>query len=339
MAGPGQRDPWLKDFRLKDFRLKQVTSAAPAPWPGPPTEQLAETLRRLEMTVTRKLDGLLHGQHQGLTPGHGSEPGESRPYLIGDDVRRIDWNVTARTRELYVRELIADHDLEAWLAVDASPSMAFGTDAAEKRSVALGAAAAVGFLTARNQNKVGAVLHAGPRRLAYPPARGRDRLRGILTAIGTTPVADGEGRTDLGALLSDVNGRARRRGFVCVISDFLSPSETWRPQLGALALRQEVLAIEIVDQRELTLPAVGSITMVDPSTGRVRDVNLTPAVRDRYAIAAAAQREAIRSDIRSAGAQHVQLTTSGEWLEELIRYVHRRRHLSNVRYSAAGAAR
>lgn len=309
------------------------------PWPGPPEAQVAETLRRLELTVTRKLDGLLHGQYQGLTPGHGTEHGESRPYTVGDDVRRIDWNVTARTQELHVRELIADHDLEAWLAVDASPSMAFGTDRSEKRAVALGAVAAVGFLTARSQNKIGAVVAAGPHRRSFPPRQGQQHLRAVLTAVAQAPAAEGEGRTDLGALLDDVAGRARRRGFVCVVSDFLAPPDTWRRSMGGLALRHELLAIEVVDRRELELPAVGSLTFADPATGRVREVRLTAEVRRRYAAAAAEQRAAIRAAVLACGAQHVQLTTDGSWLEELIHYVHRRRHLANRKFTAAGAWR
>lgn len=296
-----------------------------AAWPGPPDAQLAEILRTLELKVNRKLDGILHGQHQGLTPGHGSEPGESRPYVIGDDVRRIDWNVTARTRELHVRDLIADRDLAAWLAVDLSPSMAFGTALAEKRSIALGAAAAVGFLTARAQNRIGAVIGTPSERRALPPRVGRDHLRAILTLIGSAPIEDGGGRTDLGALLDDVAGRARRHGFVCVISDFLSDPSTWHRSLGMVATRHDVLAIEIVDPRELDLPAVGALTLRDPASGAVREVRVTEAVRGRYAEAAAAQREQIRSAILAAGAHHLQLRTDHDWLSALIGYVHRSR--------------
>lgn len=291
----------------------------------PSDEVLAQTLKSLELKITRKLDGILHGQYQGLTPGHGSEPGESRPYLIGDDVRRIDWNVTARTQELHVRDQIADRDLEAWIAVDTSASMAFGTDAAEKREIALGAAAAVGFLTARAQNKVGAVLAAGPTISAFPPRVGRDHLRAILATIGRAPDATGQGRTDLGALARDVAGRARRRGFVCIIGDFLGDPDGWRPAIGSLATRHEVLAVEVVDRRELELPAVGTLSVVDPATGALREVHVNAKVRERYAAAAAAQRERIRTDLVAAGAQHLQLRTSEDWLAQLIGYVYRRR--------------
>jgi uncharacterized protein (DUF58 family) len=286
---------------------------------GVPEHRVAELVRRLELTITRKLDGILHGHHQGITPGHGSEPGESRLYQAGDDVRRIDWNVTARTQELHVRELIADRDLEAWLAVDLSASMAFGTALAEKRVIAANAVAAVGFLTARAQNRVGAVLASGPTRRAFPPRTGRDQLRAILATVATMPAPEGAGRTDLGALCSDVGGRARRRGFVCVISDFLA--DGWARPLGALATRHDVLAVEILDPRELELPDAGFLTLADPATGEVTDVRLTPAVRRRYAAATADQRDRIRRDILGAGAQHLRLRTDRDWLADVVRHV------------------
>ena len=148
---------------------------------GPPTETVSELLRTLELTITGRLDGVLHGHYQGLTPGHGSEPGESRLYQPGDDVRRIDWNITARTRETHVREQIADRDLTAWLVVDASAAMRFGTVTDEKSSTALAAAACVGFLTARNQNRLGAIVVSGPLLQVLPPRGGRDQVRAILT--------------------------------------------------------------------------------------------------------------------------------------------------------------
>src|SRR4029079_5628984 len=120
-----------------------------------------EVLRRLELTITRKLDGLLQGDYRGLVPGHGSEPGEARPYVAGDDVRRIDWNVTARTQLPHVRVTIADRELETWILADQSPSLGCGTTAMETRAIALAATAAVGFLTAKVGNRLGAVIVDG----------------------------------------------------------------------------------------------------------------------------------------------------------------------------------
>ena len=144
---------------------------------GPTPDTVAEHLRSLELMITRRLDGVLHGSYQGLTPGHGSEPGESRQYQPGDDVRRIDWNVTARTNETYVREQIADRDLSAWLVVDVSATMDFGTQANDKAQTAMAAAATVGFLTARSQNRLGAVLVAGPNIHVMPPRAGQNQVR------------------------------------------------------------------------------------------------------------------------------------------------------------------
>jgi len=301
----------------------------PVSWPaGPQTDALAEMLRTLELTVTRKLAGFLHGQYQGITPGHGSEVGESRMYQVGDDVRRIDWNVTARTRELFVRDQIADRDLEGWLVVDVSAPMRFTTVGPQKASLALGAAAAVGFLTARNQNRVGAVLVAGPEMKTFPPRPGKQQVRGILHAIGMPPDSAGRGRADFAGALMRVGALARRRGFVTVISDFLAPNTAasdWHRALGSLALRSDVLAIEIIDPRELDLPAVGYVALSDPATGRVREVQMTPDLARRYRDAAQAQRDEIRDALRSAGVDHLQLRTDRDWVGDLIQHVRRRK--------------
>jgi uncharacterized protein (DUF58 family) len=304
----------------------------PLAWPtGPPTDALAEMLRSLELTVTRKLDGFLHGHYQGITPGHGSEIGESRMYQVGDDVRRIDWNVTARTRELYVRDQIADRDLEGWLVVDVSAPMRFTTTGPEKASIALGAAAAIGFLTARNQNRLGAVLVAGPELKTFPPRPGKPQVRAVLHSIGMPPDTAGLGRAALGAALQRVGAVSRRRGFVTVVSDFLAVQDDgaagagWQRALGALALRNDVLCVEIVDPRELDIPAVGYVALSDPATGRVREVQMTESLQRRYRTAAKLQRVGIRDAIRRAGADHLLLSTDGDWVADLIQHVRRRK--------------
>ena len=141
------------------------------------------TLRRLEIDVARGLDGILHGDHRGLVPGHGSEPGEARPYEPGDDVRRIDWNVTARTNAIHLRETIADRELETWLLVDRSASLAFGTADREKADVVLAAAAGVGVLTARGGNRIGALVIGSDGASIVPARQGRAHLLGLLARI------------------------------------------------------------------------------------------------------------------------------------------------------------
>ena len=296
----------------------------PVQWPvGPPTEQVAELVRSLELTINRRLDGALHGNHQGITPGHGSEPGESRLYQPGDDVRRIDWNVTARTTETHVREQIADRDLEAWLVLDTSAAMRFGTTVADKSQTALVAAASVGFLTARNQNRLGAVLVAGPHLKVMPPRHGRDQVRAVLSNAATPPPSEGLGPSDIAGALDRVAAISKRRGFVAVVSDF--GGTTWLDPLARLGLRHDLLAITVHDPRELDVPPVGMIDVVDPATGRRREVRVTAAVQRRYAAAAAEAVEQRRFAIRRSGADLIELATDGDWLAEIVGHVTRRR--------------
>ena len=165
-----------------------------------------EVLRRLDLAVSHKLDGLLHGEYQGLVPGHGSELGETRGYQAGDDVRRIDWNVTARFQAPYVRDTIADRELETWVVADLGASMDFGTAWCEKRDLAISAAAAVGFLTNRTGNRFG-MLTVQPSGIAVAPARGgRMHLMSTLHRLTSTPRA-GQGETDLSLALARPRGR------------------------------------------------------------------------------------------------------------------------------------
>jgi uncharacterized protein (DUF58 family) len=284
-----------------------------------------EVLRRLELTVNRKLDGILQGEHQGLLPGPGSEPGEARAYVPGDDVRRIDWAVTARTGETHVRMPIAERELETWIVADLSASLDFGTADCEKRDLAVDAIGAVGFLTARVGNRIGGLLvHAGGS--TRFPARGGDQhLRALLLKVITAPRGDGHGRTDLAGALREVDRLARRRGLVVVVSDFLA-DPTWEQAVRALATRHQVLAVEVVDRRELELPDVGLLSLVDPETGATIDVQTSDAgLRERFAAAAAEQREAIARALRVAGADHLQLRTDRDWLRDLVRFVEQRR--------------
>ena len=293
-------------------------------WPtGPTSASVAEIVRDLEVTITRRLDGVLHGNHQGLTPGHGSEPGESRPYQPGDDVRRIDWNVTARTRETHVREQIADRDLEAWVIVDASAPMRFGTAGHHKAQVALAATAAVGFLTARNQNRLGAVVMAGPAVRVIPPRAGRVQVRAVLAAVAGAPDSEHRGRPDLGAALDRVGAMSKRRGFVTVVSDLAG--EAWADPLARLGMRHDLLAALVEDPRELDVPPVGLVEVVDPATGAAHEVRVTPEVQRRYAVAAAAERAARIDAVHRAGADVVELSTDGDWLGAIVRHVQQRR--------------
>ncbi|MFG2045933.1 DUF58 domain-containing protein [Micromonospora sp. NPDC048935] len=313
-----------------------------------------QRVRRLELTVTRRLNGLLHGQYRGLLPGPGSEPAGSREYRPGEDeVRRMDWAVTARTAVPHVRQVDADRELTTWLLVDGSASMEFGTAELDKRELAVAAVAAVGFLTAGVGNRLGAqVLRAdGVRR--FPARSGRTHLLALLrtllaaprpTAPGDRPGWGSAGPPDLADGLDALHRVANRRGLVVVVSDFLDglpddPGQPapWERTLRRLAARHQVLAIEVTDPRELELPDVGLITLMDPETGRRREVCTSDRrLRERYAQAAAAQRDQIHGSVRRSGATHLPLRTDGDWSADIVRHVHAQRRLAAA---PAGPAR
>ena len=287
-----------------------------------------EVLRRLELNITRRLDGILHGEFRGFVPGHGSEPGEAREYQPGDDVRRMDWNVTARLGSPHVRDQIADRELEAWMCVDLSASLDFGTVKWEKRELALAAAASVGFLAARAGNRVGAVLDHGLTPTTIPARQGRKHLLGILRQIQMAERQAAEVPTSLGRAFDRAAKVAGRRGMVTVISDFIDPVESWKRTLGVLQQRHEVLTIEVVDPREIELPNIGLVTMVDPETGRRIEVNTSNAkIRARYHEEASEQRDAIATAIRAAGCDHIRLSTDSDWLLDIVRHISQKRRL------------
>ena len=281
-----------------------------------------DVLRRLELDVTRRLDGILHGDHRGLVPGHGSEPGESREYQPGDDVRRIDWNVTARSNTTHIRESIADRELETWIIADRSASLDFGTVRWEKRDLLLAAAAGVGFLTNRGGNRIGGVISGPDGLVTLPPRQGRKHLLALLSRIQSTERTDVAPTGGIDVMLRRAASVARRRSMVVVSSDWLDEPDRWRHELATLCIRHEVLCIEVVDPRELELPSVGILTLVDPETGRTREVDTSRAsLRERYAEAATAQRLGIARAITASGAHHLQLRTDTDWLLDIARHV------------------
>ncbi|WP_067169803.1 DUF58 domain-containing protein [Microtetraspora niveoalba] len=294
-------------------------------------------LRRLELTVVRRLDGLLHGNHQGLIPGPGSELGDTRVYVPGeDDVRRMDWAVTARTTTPHVRDLIADRELETWAVVDLSASMDFGTADMEKRELVVAAVGAIGFLAGRVGDRFGAYVLNGEEVCRHPARGGRPALYALLHRLAGLP--RGAGPVDLGAAVEALAGAHHKRGLRVVVSDFLDGPETWERPLRRLAARHQVLAVEVIDPRELELPDVGLVAFRDPETGRTREVHLSREVRERYAAAAAAQREATRAALRRSGAAHLVLRTDRDWVADIVQFVLRQRRTAHLarRHPAGG---
>ncbi len=282
--------------------------------------RLDAALTTLELTIRRRLDGLLQGNHLGLVPGPGTEPGDARAYYPGDDVRRMDWSVTARTTEPHIRQTVADRELETWLVADLSASLDFGTTGCEKRDLVVAAAAAVGHLTRGGGNRIGAVVSTGSSMIRVPAMGGRPNLQHLLRTLASTPRAEPGVRGDLAAALEQLRRPPRRRGLAVVISDFVGELN-WERSLRALSARHDLLAVEVLDPRDLELPAVGLVTLVDPESGRSKEVQTTPTLRADFAAAAADHRQQVAVALRRAGAAQLTLRTDRDWIADVLRFV------------------
>jgi uncharacterized protein (DUF58 family) len=312
-------------------RLGTTRRAERRPHEAP--EDIDARLRRLELIISRRLEGLLHGDHLGLLPGHGSERAESREYRLGDDVRRMDWAVTARTSVPHVSDLIADRELTTYAVVDLTPSMHFGTHTWEKRDLALAATTAFGVLTTRLGSRFGltVVQGTGPHSglVELPPRGGRDHLRHALRMLAAAPrVEDARrspadsGTRPLNTALEQLGRRGLRRGLVVVVSDLLGDPQSWSRSLRALSGRHQVLVVEIRDPRELELPSVGVLALTDPETGAQLEVDTrSAALRERFAQAAAAERADVAQTLRQLRAGHLVLSTDSNWLLDVARHV------------------
>jgi uncharacterized protein (DUF58 family) len=287
------------------------------PGPGPLS---ASSLRALELTVGRRVDGLLAGDYRSPFAGIGSELWQVRPYEPGDDVRRIEWNVTARTGTAHVRVELAERVLVTWLVLDSSASMAFGTGDRRKADVAEGVAIAVGHAATRRGNRLGTISF-GRDASVEPPRQGR---RGLLNTLELLRNVPPEGTGTLREALDLADKAIRQRALVIVVSDFRGTPD-WRAPLLRLAARHTVLAVEIRDPREQELADVGELRLVDPETGRQLRVDTSDSrLRERFAAAAADERHALVAALATAGVRHVALSTEGDWLRPLTAFVRRK---------------
>nr|WP_294696576.1 DUF58 domain-containing protein [uncultured Friedmanniella sp.] len=291
-------------------------------------------LRRLELTIVRRLEGYLHGDHLGLLPGPGSEANDARAYIAGeDDVRKIDWAVTARTTVPYVRDTMSDRELEVWALLDVTPSMNWGTEGVTKRDLGIAAIATIGFLSQKMGDRFGGYVMR-PDTLRRLPARsGRSALYGLLRTMLLEPFVPDHatGPMSLAAGIEQLSRTQRRRGLRVVVSDFLTPGDheldpnvepEWERPMRHLGVRNQVLAIEVVDRREVEFPDVGDMLIRDPETNFERYVNTAdPDARARMDAASAAQRERIRIALRRAGVGHIQLRTDKDWVADIARFV------------------
>jgi uncharacterized protein (DUF58 family) len=285
-------------------------------------------LRQLELAITRRLDGMLQGDHQAVLRGAGAEAGEGRVYEPGDDARRIDWSLSARMNEISVRDTIADRELETWLVVDASASLDFGTAVWEKRDLAITAAAAFGLLSAKGGNRTAALVFDGDATQIIPPRTGRDAVMQLLRRLEQRPRA-GERSASLADAIRQARAAARRRGRMVIISDLIDRGP-WSAEMRMAAARHELIVAEVSDPREWELPAVGLLTLHDPETGRRIEVQTAdPKLRTRFAMAAAQRRQENADAVRNAGAAHLQLSTDRDWMRDLVMFA--RRHHGSVK--------
>jgi uncharacterized protein (DUF58 family) len=285
------------------------------------SELPAALLRALQLDVGRRIEGLLAGEFRSSRHGEGTELAQVRPYLPGDDVRMLEWNVTARTGIPHVRVNLAERVLVTWLLLDVSPSMRFGTAERRKCDVAAGVALAIGHVATRRGNRLGVLTFGGREDRTLPPAQGRHGLLGLLTALQEEPDLEGGGTTSVGSALARAGAIARQRGLVVVVSDFRGPLD-WRTPLLQLLPRHDVLALEIRDRREQELPDVGEVWLVDPETGRqVRVDTRSAALRARFAAAASEERSGVARVLAALGVPHTVLATEGDWLRELALFL------------------
>ncbi|WP_010541747.1 DUF58 domain-containing protein [Dietzia alimentaria] len=290
---------------------------------GPVEATSPAALAQLELLVTRRLDGVLNGDHRGLLPGPGTEPGEARAYEPGDDVRSMDWSVTARTTEPHIRQTIADRELETWIVVDLSPTLDVQGRYGTKRRLVEAAVATVGFLSAGGGSRVGMVITGDGRPRVLRATGGRDHVRRLLEEVSRSEAHVSAGG-DLEACLHSVRNAARRHGLVVVISDFLA-DVTWERSLRVLGARHEFLAVHVADPLDIALPAVGSALLQDPATGEVLELDVDDALAADYRRAAEDHRVTVHSALRRSGAPVLALRTDRDWVRDVIDFVGVRR--------------
>jgi len=300
-------------------------------------------MRRLELTIVRRLEGFLQGDHLGLVPGPGTEPGDARVYVPGqDDVRRMDWAVTARTTVPHVRDSVADRELEVWALLDVTPSMNWGTAGITKRDLGIAAIATIGFISQKVGDRFGGLILRPDVVKRLPAMAGRTALYGLLGKMLEEPIVPDHapGTLTLADGIEQMNRTQRRRGLRVVVSDFLTPGDEvvdpntppdWERPLRRLTVRNQVLCVEVVDAAEINFPDVGELLIKDPETDFERYVNTSDSrARDMVDKAAAQQRARIAAALRRAGVGHIQLSTDRDWVQDIARFVLNYRRTATV---------
>jgi uncharacterized protein (DUF58 family) len=285
-------------------------------------------LQRLDWHVVRRLDGLLQGDYDSLFRGGGLDFASLREYEFGDDVRSIDWNVTARMTTPYVREFLEDREITAWFLLDLSPSLDYGTAAEgrDKRAVLVDFVATLARVLTRRGNRVGAIVRGSDAAATIPAGSGRVQVLRLVDRLLSEPRLERAPFTDLGPLLEAAHRRIRRRSLVVLISDFIGVPG-WERSLELLNRRHELLAVRVVDPREVTLPDVGPVILQDAETGEQLYVDTGDTrFRARFKAAAEARESGVRQALGRARVDAVTLSTDDDLVRAIVRMsVERRR--------------
>jgi uncharacterized protein (DUF58 family) len=302
-----------------------------------PPESASHVLRRLEWTVLRRLDGLLQGDYRTLMRGAGMDLADLREYQHHDDVRHMDWNVTARMQVPHVRVFTEDREMSAWFLVDLSPSVDFGSSQQRKRHVSADFVALLARILTRHGNRVGALLYGAGVDTVIPARSGRAHVLHLLHSIQGRPESDKPSSTRLDELLAAAAQVVRRRSTVFVVSDFIS-EPGWEKPLGLLAQRHEVVAVRVLDPLELELPDLGLIPIRDAETGEQLLVDTHDAgFRKRFARIAAQREAELRQSLTQAGVDTLELSTDDALVGAMMRFTDMRKRRVRSSSSAAGS--
>jgi len=324
---PAARTPGSAPAPTPGSAPTPTPGSAPAPTPTRPVSAAEKILQRVDWQVIRRLDGVLQGDYRSLFRGNGIDLVDLREYQLGDDVRAIDWNVTARMDTPYVREYTDDREVTAWFLLDLSPSVDFGSAETDrlKRTVLIDFVATMARVLTRRGNRVGAMFYDSALERTVPARGGRDQVLRLIDDLLRQPRLERAPFTDLKPLLNAANHVIKRRSLVFLVSDFISVPG-WDRSLSLMNRRHETIAVRLTDPREAELPDVGTLIMEDAETGERIYVDTHDARFRRRFVEAAARREAeIKATFTSAGVEPLALSTEDDLVRAIVRMAALRR--------------
>ena len=298
------------------------------------SKEILQKVRQVEIRTNRLVDDTLAGHYHSVFKGRGMDFDEVREYVPGDDVRTIDWNVTARTGRTYIKKFTEERELTIMLIIDVSASGEFGSASQSKREMMAEIGSVLAFSAMRNNDKVGLVLFTDDAELYIPPGKGRSHiLRVIREILFFQPEGTG---TNLAAAMDFTNQVIKRRAVAFLISDFCLPGDfdtslnNLRPKLRITGRRHDLVAVSVNDQRERELPDIGLLTIEDSETGEQVELDTSrPEIRSRFKELAETRQNSLRRAIRSVGVDMLELSTERSYLADLLQSFssrERRRH-------------